>query len=224
LIYPLALKYSTNVEGPIDAIKYFLVKRCGFTLREDGKSVCDTPYAVFEGKKEAMTITQVVKHIEAFNCKHIVFTGGEPLLYQKQMHEILSTLGEEYFVEVETNGTIAPDALIWNRINQFNISVKLKSSNQWKGYDEKRINFEVLKIFPTDRSIFKFVCGSEEDKFEIQIISKHIPDILVYLMPMGDTREKVLKSLPITMELCLKNGWGFTNRDHILAYDDKRGV
>jgi len=193
--------------------------RCAFNGTD-----CDTPYAVYKGEKDLMTQEQIIDKIKSFNCKHIVFTGGEPMLFQKMILEIISYLGTDYFIEIETNGTIEPQALMWGYIDQFNISVKLKSSNQWDGYDNKRINPDALILFPHDKSIFKFVVCSEDDIDEIKEIIKIAPDIKVYLMPEGDNRETLLKNIAPTMELCLKYGWGFTNRDHILAYDKKRGV
>lgn len=46
----------------------------------------------------------------------------------------------------------------------------------------------------------------------------------VYAMPAGDTREELLKSYPVVMNLCVERGWNFTGRPHIIAFDQDRMV
>jgi len=197
--------------------------RCGFRKRGDGKTVCDTPYAVFEGNKKHMSVKEIIYKLYNYDIKHIVFTGGEPLLYQKYITKIALELSSDYFIEIETNGSIKPTLELIENIDWFNISVKLKSSNQWKDFDEKRINKEALNAFPIEKSIYKFVISSNNDIDEIKKIQEINP-ISVYLMPKGETREEVIKNLPITLDMCMHYNFGFTNRDHIIAYDNKRGV
>ena len=43
-------------------------------------------------------------------------------------------------------------------------------------------------------------------------------------MPVGDKRTTLIKYYPKAMEACLKLGYNFTGRDHIIAYDDDREV
>lgn len=196
--------------------------RCGWNKRKDGKTQCDTPYAVFEGKNTLMSIKEIVTQIKKYPIKHLVFTGGEPTLFQFALLEILKEF-PAHFIEVETNGTINLLEDFSMRVNQFNISPKLKSSKQWQGYDTKRINEKALKTFPQEKSIFKFVINSKEDISEIKQITKDFT-ISTYLMPQGETRQQIVKNLPLVLDLCLKYGYGFSNRDHIIAYGKKRGV
>ena len=43
-------------------------------------------------------------------------------------------------------------------------------------------------------------------------------------MPAGDTREELIKMYPVVFEMCAEHGYNMTGRDHIIAYDTKRGV
>jgi hypothetical protein len=43
-------------------------------------------------------------------------------------------------------------------------------------------------------------------------------------MPAGDTRETLIEMYPISIEKCMKIGYNWTGRDHIIAYDQKRAV
>jgi 7-carboxy-7-deazaguanine synthase len=44
-------------------------------------------------------------------------------------------------------------------------------------------------------------------------------------MPAGDTRETSnVKMYPLVFEMCAEKGYNMTGRDHIIAFDTKRGV
>ena len=196
--------------------------RCGWNQRDDGKTQCDTPYAVFEGTKTLLDIEEIIWQIQKSGITHVVFTGGEPTLFQYALLKMMEKLSG-YFIEIETNGTIIINPDLARRVDQFNISPKLKSSNQWPGYDSQRINLKALDTFPPGKSLFKFVISSEADILEINEITQN-SSIPIYLMPQGETRAQIIKNMPLVLDLCLKYGYGFTNRDQIIAYGKKRGV
>ncbi len=43
-------------------------------------------------------------------------------------------------------------------------------------------------------------------------------------MPAGDTREELIKMYPIVFDMCAEKGYNMTGRDHIIAFDQRRGV
>ena len=51
-----------------------------------------------------------------------------------------------------------------------------------------------------------------------------IPNNKVWLMPEGLTPEQLNERRVWLMELCEQEGYNFTDRLHIIAYGDKRGV
>ncbi len=66
---------------------------------------CDTTYAYDEGRE--FLIDDLLKEIEKFNCNLVEVTGGEPLL-QKNVFELFNRLvSKNYFVLLETNGTVS---------------------------------------------------------------------------------------------------------------------
>ena len=77
-------------------------------------SWCDTKYTWdwdnYDYSKEVkeLSINQVKDEIEQFNIKHLVITGGEPMMQADDLVELLSFLKPDYFVEVETIGKIVP--------------------------------------------------------------------------------------------------------------------
>ena len=53
--------------------------------------------------------SEIQQKILAFDCSHVVITGGEPLLQQVELTLLVESLAAVgYTLEVETNGTIAP--------------------------------------------------------------------------------------------------------------------
>ena len=199
---------------------------CSLSCRFNGKT-CDTPYAVCSddpNDKVMMNVQDVADKIRIYGLSHVVFTGGEPTLYQKEIHKIIKELPGTYFVEVETNGTQPIKPWFAQVVDQFNISVKLKCSNQPKAFEKVRINKKAIVSFPASKSIFKFVVDKKADFKEIDEITSYNAAIPVYLMPQGDNRKTLLKNIKKVMEWCIAYDYGFTNRDHILAFDKKRGV
>ena len=56
-------------------------------------------------------------------------TGGEPLLHQRTLSPLLAELKKGvYFIEVETNGTIAPIPETVESVDCFNVSPKISNS------------------------------------------------------------------------------------------------
>ena len=63
---------------------------------------CDTEYSFYGGEK--MTVEQVLERVQAFPCRLVEITGGEPLL-QKEVYPLMDRmLAEGYRVLLETSG------------------------------------------------------------------------------------------------------------------------
>ena len=68
--------------------------------------------------------------------------------------------------------------------------------------------------------------GTEETLKEIEEfrVEMNIPKNKTWVMPAGDNREELIKIYPKVIEMCAEQGYNFTGREHIIAYDTKRGV
>jgi organic radical activating enzyme len=160
----------------------------------------------------------------------IVLTGGEPLLYwkddefQKFMKHYID-LG--YHITIETNGSIDIDLTQdWQKKILFSMSVKLSNSGEPLN---KRLKFDILTriIDFVDESYLKFVVGDdflENANNEIDHILKNISPCEVYLMPLGDTANKIDKNSEAVINLALQKGYKYSDRLHIRVWDNKRGV
>ena len=139
---------------------------------------CDTKYTWdwknYDYSKEVneMSIKEVRQSLEQFRIRHLVITGGEPLMQQDDLAELLTFLKPKFYVEVETNGTILPNNTLSVLVDQWNVSPKTKNSGNPLEMCEDN---ECYTFFSKKKNCyFKYVVESEEDLIEInQLISKH---------------------------------------------------
>lgn len=75
---------------------------------------------------------EIAAVVAAYNCENVILTGGEPMLQQVQLYELMQRLRRQnanYRFEVETNGTILPNTFFEQTVDQYNVSPKLENSN-----------------------------------------------------------------------------------------------
>jgi 7-carboxy-7-deazaguanine synthase len=96
-------------------------------------------------------------------------------------------------------------------------------------HNKFRLNTEAIKQtinYHTDYHYKPVWDGTEENLTEIESfrLSLDIPKDKTYIMPAGDTREELIKMYPLVFDMCAEKGYNMTGRDHIIAFDTKRGV
>jgi len=191
-----------------------------------------SPFATHTNKKYSkdqyiieLSSSELVDEVLKYDCKHLVITGGEPLMQQIELAEALALLkAGEYFIEVETNGTLTPKKEFDQYISQYNVSPKLDNSNNSLKIREKP---KALAFFSqSEKSNFKFVVEQESDLQEILLlVNKYEIDAQkVYLMPEGKTPEDLNSKQQWLIDVCKKYNFNFTDRLHIHVYGAKRGV
>ena len=171
-----------------------------------------------------MSVEEIIRQIRLYPCTNVVLTGGEPMMQQEGLCELMQGLGEDYFFEVETNGTILPNASFDHLIHQYNVSPKLANSGNSQKLREKN---EVFQFFSrSSKAHFKFVLASQSDLQEIlDLIDRYkITPEKVYLMPEGTSAGQLNDRQQWLVEICKEHGFYFTSRLHILIYGNKRGV
>lgn len=201
---------------------------------------CDTPYTwFFEGHagphrggqsfdRSANSVTwdieQVASAIRDFGCRHIVFTGGEPLLQQPALAALCALLGPDYHIEIESNGTVALTPGFDAHVHQLNLSPKLRHSGN---PDDLRLIGSALGGHARDpRAWFKFVIAEPEDADEVAALAERfaLPAERILLMPEGTTPQTLRARSAWLAPLCQARGWRFTDRLHIHLYGDTRGT
>jgi organic radical activating enzyme len=176
----------------------------------------------------------------------VVFTGGEPMMYQRHLPEVIDEYGnacregrlQEIAYEIETSGIIAPSDSLRVRAH-FNVSHKLKTAGNEEVPQDRLWNRAALRQFLVGDAIFKPVVG-EGDELALEMylswllnVDKAIRDeesiydedaLLqrVYLMPQAQTREELPEAQARVLEMAQKYGTRVTTRMHIVAYGDER--
>ena len=193
-------------------------------MAPDGSTVtgCDTIRAVSPKFKESWTyyedslslIKALEEHVKTYphsNFKQdLVLTGGEPLLHFNNPVLIESL---EHFYRLGHTLTV-----------ETNASLPIAESR------DKRINYSTIRaiVDNTEQSYFKFVVSKdtwEHDKEEIfEILDNTGRSIPVYLMPLGGDFKSLQNNTQFVVEKCIEQGFFYTDRIHIRAWNTKEGV
>lgn len=172
---------------------------------------------------ESDAAAEILRH----GCARTVITGGEPLLQQASFTRLAGLLRDAdpgHRIEVETNGTLIPDADFAAMVDQFNVSPKLSNSGMTA---EFRLKPAALKWFATcDNAWFKFVVQVPADLVEIGRLVEgfSIPARRVILMPEGRSSAELDARAVWLAEACRDRGFRFGDRLHVRLWGDRRGV
>ena len=174
-----------------------------------------------------IAVKELYKAVGQYNCRNIVITGGEPLIQQNELAtfcDLLKNEENDFRIEIETNGTIIPNASLDPLIDQYNVSPKLKNSGN---PDHLRLKPEALKFFSKHpRSYFKYVIDGPSDLDEVLQLATHydIKKEKTYLMPQGIDKKELQEKRSWLVEICKAHGFNYTDRLHIHIWGSKRGV
>ena len=191
---------------------------------------CDTKYTWdwdnYDYSKEVheIPIEKVIEKIKEFEPKHIVITGGEPLIQQNDIALLLSKLGDDYFVEVETDCTIIPDSVMLEHVNHWNVSPK--TSNSGNSREAREIPQCYDFFVKLENSVFKFVIENESDLVEIdELITKYsIPKNKILLMPQASTKDELNLKKEEIEKIAMANGLLFSSRLQVERWGNQRGT
>lgn len=196
-------------------------KRWGFPL---------SPYTkVYNPKEEVVSISidnlvEKIREVCAPHAKHVVFSGGEPLIWDHALVKVMEKLGSDYRTEIETAGIIQPSEIFDDKIGHYTVSLKLRNSLNTLS---ERYKPPVVQWFADNpKAWFKFVISAVEDAEEVtELVRMHeIPTDRVFLMPEGITKEELDSKSALVKGYCDRLGFKYSTRLHIELYGDKRGV
>jgi 7-carboxy-7-deazaguanine synthase len=219
---------SVQGEGMFTGVPSYFVRTSGCNLR---CHFCDTPYTSWKPEMHPVKTIDILGRIaNAQLCRHVVITGGEPMLYPEAVAQLVKgchSMGK--VVTVETNGTLY-DRRVFPDL--YSVSPKLKSSTPQAGPEkalhERNIAATDLQQFLSGaRSAqFKFVVTCDADIGEVQaMVDEHrLHPEHVWLMPEGRTAEEVMAKARWVVEACRERGFNLSMRVHTLLWGAKRGV
>ena len=193
-------------------------------------SWCDTKYTWDWENHDQDTNTmemsgdQVTDAISVFNCHRLVITGGEPLLQQKELAPLTTSLRQlGYAIEVETNGTLPPSGEMKEAISQWNVSPKLANSSN--PHDGRLASLAIESFQQMDCAYFKFVLVAQQDVAEVEsLVNEYaIRRDRVILMPEGTTASEVSNRSDWVAQLCVEHGFRYSPRLQISLWGNARG-
>jgi len=216
--------YSIQGEGTLIGVPSVFVRTSGCNLR---CTWCDTPYTSWSPEGTEMTHDAIIDEVQKYPARHVVITGGEPLLFAPvvALTKTLKQLG--LHITIETAGTVYQSVVA----DLMSISPKLANSTPqgtWAArHEQTRYQPEILKRLMSEFDYqLKFVIASPEDLAEVTaILNETAADrSRVVLMPEGTSPDVTNKRAQWLAEICKREGFRFSPRLHVDIWGDKRGV
>ena len=221
------LFYSIQGEGKLAGVPSVFVRASGCNLR---CSWCDTPYASWKPEGQNVAVAEIVRQVENFEAKHVVVTGGEPMI-MPEIGELCAALRERgKHITIETAATVFESVAV----DLASMSPKLSNSTPHgsefaAGHEKMRMNLSAIQRFINESPDFqlKFVVRDEGDLTEIREVLGNLrgwkpSDVL--LMPEGIDADTLRGRGGWIAEVCKSSGFRFCPRLHIELYGNVRGV
>jgi 7-carboxy-7-deazaguanine synthase len=189
---------------------------------------CDTPYTSWAPEGERVAISELAARVTASGLRHVVVTGGEPLL-QREIGALTAALAAAgHHVTVETAGTLAPPFTC----DLLSLSPKTASSDPdgTAGLRHRRLR---LDLSPLRRLLaahpeyqLKLVVRAADDMPEVERLVAELAAERerVLLMPEGRTAAEVAVRAGVVARLCLERGFRYSPRLHLDLFGGGRGV
>lgn len=224
------LFYSIQGEGKLAGVPSVFVRASGCNLR---CTWCDTPYASWEPEGPTLSVEEIVRRVGEFGARHVVLTGGEPLI-MPDIEPLCDALHERQFhITVETAATVFKPL----KLHLASLSPKLSNSTPYTradgqfaaAHEAQRLNPAVIQQFIRASPAFqlKFVVADERDLTEIDTILCSLKGWVpadVLLMPEGTDISTLDSRARWITEQCKSRGFRFCPRLHVHLYGHTRGT
>jgi len=218
------LFYSLQGEGSLVGVPSVFVRTSGCNLR---CSWCDTPYTSWKPEGTDLTLDQILDEVKAHPARHVVVTGGEPMIAREIVPLTEGLRGLGLHITVETAGTVFQPVAC----DLMSISPKLSNSTPegpWAAqHDRLRIQPATLaELIGRYDYQLKFVMEKPEDLEEVRslVAALGAERGRVILMPEGTDRERLRERAVWLAEVCKEEGFRFSPRLHVDLYGNRRGV
>ena len=182
-----------------------------------------------------MTPAAILAEVGKFPARHVVLTGGEPMI-APGMAELASLLREQgYHITIETAGTVLPAGIACDLAS---LSPKLGNSTPlaseadaaWRTkHEQTRWQPAVVRAWLEQYPYqLKFVLSAPADLMEITNalaeLALPVPAAQILLMPEGRDAPSLAAKDAWLVELCKAHGYRYCRRLHIDLFGNQRGT
>ncbi len=226
---------SLQGEGLLAGTPSVIVRTSGCNLR---CRWCDTPFTSWEPTGAPMTESVIIAAVEALGRRHVVVTGGEPLLFDETGSLCRELRRRGHHVTIETAGTVLPETSGGEPLaDLMSISPKLASSGppadtpaNWAGrHAAARRRDDVLKLLMHDTPWqLKFVIDSPADLAEaeawLEDLGVRATRGAIFMMPQGVNQDDLARTTAWLVAACEERGYRLAHRHHIEWFGHARGT
>jgi 7-carboxy-7-deazaguanine synthase len=229
------LFYSIQGEGKLLGVPSVFVRTSGCNLR---CTWCDTPYASWNPEGDDWPVDRIVSETLAFGAKHVVLTGGEPMIMPEiaELAQRLHSAGQH--ITIETAATVFKPV----HVHLVSLSPKLSNStpHDREGgrfaqlHDKQRTRPDVIADFIDHVRTtggdyqLKFVVSGPSDVDEIDVLLGTVPEPIapadVLLMPEGTDAATLRERSVWLSEVCKQRRFRYCPRLHVDLYGNRRGT
>jgi 7-carboxy-7-deazaguanine synthase len=192
---------------------------------------CDTPYASWRPEGPVMEVAEVTARVRAMPHRHVVLTGGEPMLFDGVAELATALRAAGHVITIETAGTVDREIAC----DLMSISPKLANSTppgrEAASHEAIRLDRAPLRALVSRYAFqLKFVVnpeGPQDDMVEIEKLLSELPGVEpdhVMLMAEGTDAETLRRRQRLLVAACLARGWRLTPRLHVDLFGDMRGT
>lgn len=237
---------SLQGEGSLTGTPSVFVRTSGCNLR---CSFCDTPFASWNPEGPSLSLDEIVDRVELISrefdhesgqpVRHIVLTGGEPLLPRDIGGLCLRFQELDFHITIETAGTIFRELpcdlmSISPKFANSTPSIELGGEIWHARHEAGRFRPELVgQLIEHYSCQLKFVVNQPSDLTEIISFLKSAcpnwnqrPELYerVMLMPQGTDVVTLQEKESWLKPLCAEHGFIFCPRRHIEWYGNKRAT
>jgi len=219
---------SVQGEGLLTGTPSVFVRTSGCNLR---CWFCDTPFASWRPEGETMPVDQICRCVADLRSKHVVLTGGEPLIYSCVDQLCTQLRNDGHHLTIETAGTIYRQLTC----DLISISPKLSGSapaathGSWQAaHNARREQLDVVRQLMCEHPYqLKFVVDSPADAEEVLEYLQRLGPYdgeRVLLMPQGTQVEALERQAAWLLPWCQQHDLRFCPRAHIHWFGNQRGT
>ncbi len=221
--------HSIQGEGLLTGTPSVFIRTSGCNLR---CWFCDTPFTSWKPEGETLLLDEILQRVATWDCRHVVLTGGEPMLWEKVVDLCAELKAMGKHITIETAGTIFRPT----PCDLMSISPKLRNSTpsseiagHWHSkHEQTRHRPDVVSdLIQLSEYQLKFVIDTLQDAEEVLDYLNLLPSFdreRVLLMPQGMTLSELETRSQWLIPWCRDHELRFCERAHIHWFGGKRGT